>query len=81
MHTPRDAIVGIDIASKIFLAAQHPKSFVSLDDADHLLSDAAGVIAAWAGKYIPAAADEIDIVDHVNVRETGQGKFQNIATA
>jgi uncharacterized OsmC-like protein/fermentation-respiration switch protein FrsA (DUF1100 family) len=84
MHAPRDAIVGIDNASKIFLAARHPKSFVSLDDADHLLSDtaaatyAAEVIAAWAGKYIPAANSEIDIVDHVSVRETGQAKFQNI---
>jgi uncharacterized OsmC-like protein/fermentation-respiration switch protein FrsA (DUF1100 family) len=84
MHAPRDAIVGIDNASKIFLAARHPKSFVSLDDADHLLSDAASatyvaeVIAAWAGKYIPAAKNEIDVVDHVSVRETGQGKFQNI---
>ena len=84
MHAPRDAIVGIDNASKIFLAARHPKSFVSLDDADHLLSDtasatyAAEVIAAWAGKYIAAANNEIDIVDHVSVRETGHGKFQNI---
>lgn len=83
MHAPRDAIVGIDNASKIFLAARHPKSFVSLDDADHLLSDAAAatyaadVIVAWAGKYIPAANTEIDIIDHVIVRETGQGKFQN----
>ena len=40
MHAPRDA-VGIDNASKIFLAAKHPKSFVSLDDADRLRSDAA----------------------------------------
>ena len=84
MHAPRDAVVGIDNASKIFLAARHPKSFVSLDDADHLLSDAASasyaaeVIAAWAGKYVPAANNEIDIIDHVCVRETGQGRFQNI---
>jgi putative redox protein len=34
MHAPRDTVVGIDNASKIFLAAKHPKSFVSLDDAD-----------------------------------------------
>ncbi len=84
MHAPRDAIVGIDNASKIFLAARHPKSFVSLDDGDHLLSDAASatyaaeVIAAWAGKYIPVAENKIDIVDHVSVAETGRGKFQNI---
>src|SRR3546814_1137290 len=36
-HAPRDATVGIDNATRIFVAAKHPKSFVSLDDADHLL--------------------------------------------
>ena len=57
-HAPRDEIVGIDNATKIFVAAKHPKSFVSLDDADHLLSrkrDAiyvAEVLAAWAGRYL-----------------------------
>jgi fermentation-respiration switch protein FrsA (DUF1100 family) len=61
MHAPRDAVVGIENASKIFLAARHPKSFVSLDDTDHLLSDAAAtayaarVIHAWASKFIPEA--------------------------
>ena len=59
MHAPRDTVVGIENASKIFLAAKHPKSFVSLDGADHLLSDAAAagyaarVIEAWASKYMP----------------------------
>ena len=59
MHAPRDTVVGLDNASKIFLAAKHPKSFVSLDDADHLLTEAgaaayaARVIEAWASKYIP----------------------------
>lgn len=58
IHAPGDAIVGIDNASRIFVAAKHPKSFVSLDDADHLLSrpqDAAyvaDVIAAWAERYV-----------------------------
>jgi putative redox protein len=58
MHSPVDTVVGIDHASKIFRAARHPKSFVSLDSADHLLSDAgdsryaAGVIANWARRYI-----------------------------
>jgi putative redox protein len=57
-HSPTDAIVGIDNASHIFLAARHPKSFVSLAGADHLLSrrsDAAyvaNVIAAWAERYL-----------------------------
>ncbi len=60
MHAPRDEVVGVDAATAIFVAARHPKSFVSLDDADHLLSDpkdadyAAEVIAAWAARYVPA---------------------------
>jgi putative redox protein len=58
LHGPRDDIVGIENATRIFTAARHPKSFVTLDDADHLLSRgadaeyAAGVIAAWAGRYL-----------------------------
>ncbi|MDH3770887.1 MAG: alpha/beta fold hydrolase, partial [Nitrospirota bacterium] len=61
-HAPRDQTVGIDNAAEIFQAAKHPKSFVSLDDADHLLSrraDAiyvAEVLAAWAGRYLPETA-------------------------
>ncbi len=58
LHAPQDAIVSIDNASQIFLAAKHPKSFVTLDDADHLItraSDAeyaADVIATWASRYV-----------------------------
>ncbi|WP_071674821.1 bifunctional alpha/beta hydrolase/OsmC family protein [Nioella nitratireducens] len=58
LHAPRDTTVGITNATEIFLAAKHPKSFVTLDDADHLVSRpadaeyAAEVIAAWAGKYL-----------------------------
>jgi uncharacterized OsmC-like protein/alpha/beta superfamily hydrolase len=91
MHAPRDDTVGIDNASRIFAAARHPKSFVSLDDADHLLSRprdasyAAGVIAAWAARYIPAPAEsagsEAAASGHVVVRETGEGKFQNLVIA
>ena len=57
MHSPRDATVDIANATRIFTAAKHPKSFVSLNDADHLLTDskdavyAANVIAAWAEPY------------------------------
>jgi putative redox protein len=57
-HGPRDTVVDIDNAARIFKAAKHPKSFISLDDADHLLSDPAdseyvgAVIAAWAKKYL-----------------------------
>ncbi len=58
LHAPRDATVGIDNAARIFMAARHPKSFVTLDDADHLVSRAADadyaaeVIAAWCGRYL-----------------------------
>ena len=57
-HAPRDETVGIENAGEIFAAAKHPKSFVSLDDADHLLSrksDAryvADIVAAWASRYL-----------------------------
>ena len=57
LHSPVDAIVGVENAAHIFQDARHPKSFVSLDQADHMLSDqrdsnyAGSVIAAWAGKY------------------------------
>jgi uncharacterized OsmC-like protein/pimeloyl-ACP methyl ester carboxylesterase len=60
-HSPVDRVVGIDHAERLFLAARHPKSFVSLGAADHLLSDprdaaqAGAVLAAWAGRYLPAA--------------------------
>jgi len=58
MHAPRDTIVGIDNATEIFRTAKHPKSFVTLDEADHLITQpadaeyAADVIAAWAGRYL-----------------------------
>lgn len=60
MHSPIDKTVDIANALQIFTAAKHPKSFISLDDADHLLSrksDAiyvAKMIAAWSGRYIEA---------------------------
>ncbi len=89
-HAPRDAVVGIDNAGRIFGAAKHPKSFVSLDDADHLLSrraDAvyvAEVLAAWAGRYLGASAAAEDLraaAGEVIVEESGEGKFtQRIAT-
>ena len=84
-HAPRDATVSIDNAAGIFKAAKHPKSFISLDDADHLLSrraDAtyvANVLAAWASRYI--TVDDQDDSDlsaaegEVVVAEAGTGKF------
>jgi uncharacterized OsmC-like protein/pimeloyl-ACP methyl ester carboxylesterase len=58
LHAPLDGTVGVENAGAIFKEARHPKSFISLDDADHLLSRqedaiyAGSLIAAWAGKYI-----------------------------
>ncbi len=58
LHAPRDETVSIDNASTLFLAAKHPKSFVTLDDADHLITRAkdaeyaADVISAWVSRYI-----------------------------
>ena len=84
-HSPTDDTVGIDNASRIFLVAKHPKSFVSLAGADHLLSkktDAvyvANVIAAWAERYLEQPAERSDEqieTGTVLVRETGNGKFQ-----
>jgi putative redox protein len=86
-HAPRDGTVGIENASAIFAAARHPKSFVSLDGADHLLSrreDAryvAAVLTAWVGRYVPGlaaseAAAEESPSGQVLVRETRNGAFQ-----
>lgn len=58
MHSPQDSVVEIQNAEELYLAARHPKSFVSLDGADHLLSKredsmyTGRVIAAWASKYV-----------------------------
>ncbi len=87
MHSPTDDTVGIDNATHIFVAARHPKSFVSLSPSDHLLSgkrDAAyvaDVIAAWAERYVePAAAPPASAAHetqrHVVVRETRDSKLQ-----
>jgi uncharacterized OsmC-like protein/pimeloyl-ACP methyl ester carboxylesterase len=87
MHAPTDDTVGIENATRIFVAAKHPKSFVSLAGADHLLSErrdtayVGDVIAAWATRYLDAITTEqpLDVDDaprQVVVRETRQGKFQ-----
>ncbi|WP_203294259.1 bifunctional alpha/beta hydrolase/OsmC family protein [Maricaulis parjimensis] len=90
-HSPVDETVGIDNASRLFRAARHPKTYVSLDHADHLITgveDAAyigDVIAAWAARY---AVDEAGYPppvarqgESVIVAETGLGKFQNYVLA
>ncbi len=87
MHAPTDDTVGIDNATHIFVAAKHPKSFISLAGADHLLSErrdaayVADVIAAWAERYIDPVAPEQAAVSgeaprNVVVRETRNSKFQ-----
>lgn len=85
-HSPTDALVGIENASVIYSAAKHPKSFVSLDGADHLLSkkeDAvyvANVLATWATRYIASEQPQGQLVataGTVVVAETGEGKFAN----
>ncbi len=84
MHSPADTSVGIENASRIFGAARHPKSFVSLDGADHLLSrrsDAqfvAATLAAWASRYLPVAAESTEVVPEagvVTVSENGRGLY------
>ena len=86
-HSPVDATVGVENAAAIFQAARHPKSFVSLDDADHLLSrraDAAyvaDVLAAWADRYVDAEATDDSAPEvtaeagTVVVAETGEGLY------
>ncbi|MGO4509773.1 alpha/beta fold hydrolase [Bradyrhizobium sp. 2TAF36] len=91
MQSPVDDTVGIDNATKIFVAARHPKSFVSLDHADHLLTKpadalyAADVIAAWASRYIDTAkpAKAMDLAEEprkVVVQETRKSKFNQLIT-
>jgi putative redox protein len=85
-HAPLDDTVPIEHASAIFAAAKHPKSFVSLAGADHLLTKRAdaryvgAVLAAWASRYLPsataAANEEVAPRDVVTVTETRRGKFE-----
>lgn len=82
-HAPLDQTVGIENASAIFSAARHPKSFISLDGADHLLSrrqDAvfvADVLAGWANRFLPSVERPKPApAGVVRVRETHQAKFQ-----
>ncbi len=86
MHSPIDNTVSIDHASEIFRAARHPKSFVSLDGADHLLTDrddagfAASMIGAFANRYIVDESGALDAPRAsapVVVAETTQGPFLN----
>lgn len=83
-HAPRDATVGIENAGVIFGAAKHPKSFISLDSADHLLSRredsiyVADVLTSWAARFLDTATADTEIMPEgfARVEETGNGKFQ-----
>ncbi len=90
MHSPIDATVKISEAEKIYQSALHPKSFVSLDDADHLLTNkkdseyAADVIAAWASRYVPTDVEtyKANVAQgHVLVEEKNHKFAQHVSTA
>jgi uncharacterized OsmC-like protein/alpha/beta superfamily hydrolase len=81
-HAPHDEYVGIENASAIFTAARHPKSFLSLDTADHLLRKRADgiyiadVIATWASRYLPLGEQAAALPEGVvEVSETRSGRF------
>jgi len=92
LHSPLDEVVGIDNASGLFVTAKHPKSFVSLGTADHLLTNkadaryAASMIAGWATRYVDVPLEPQRSPSHapadgkMTVSETGIGNFQNLVT-
>lgn len=85
-HSPIDQIVGVENARAIYEAARHPKSFVSLDDADHLLLDegdsryVGSVLAAWAARYLPPRPErgrsEAELADDAVVTRTPGDTFR-----
>ncbi|PDT50986.1 MULTISPECIES: bifunctional alpha/beta hydrolase/OsmC family protein [Sinorhizobium] len=88
LHAPLDETVGIENATEIFHAARHPKSFVSLDKADHLLTDpedaafVGRIISGWLTRYVSADVPQgEEPIGHARVTETGEGKFQNAVQA
>ena len=82
LHSPRDQTVDIENVTQIYLAARHPKSFISLDHADHLLSarddaeQVASLIATWSSRYLPPDPDARTPNADAEAEETGLGKFQ-----
>ncbi|PKH49404.1 osmotically inducible protein C [Tenacibaculum sp. Bg11-29] len=81
LHSPIDTVVGINNAQELYLSAHHPKSFISLDDADHLLSNpkdsiyAGNLIGTWAERYFPKQENKMletygeQLVGHLNLIE------------
>jgi putative redox protein len=86
LHSPQDTAVGIDNARRLYQAARHPKSFISLDGADHLLSEPADaayageVIATWARRYLPElpAPPQPEHIEHVEVVGGREGLANHI---
>ena len=78
-HSPVDKIVSIDQAAEIYQAASHPKSFISLDKADHLLSKAedaeyvGATIAAWANRYLEIEIED-NVVEHGEIPKLALGE-------
>jgi putative redox protein len=85
LHSPVDRVVSIDNAALIFKAARHPKSYISLDQADHLLSRESdsiyvgATVAAWASKYLgiarPALSRPDPSINHV-IAEIGKDRYR-----
>jgi uncharacterized OsmC-like protein/esterase/lipase len=81
MHSPQDSVVELKNAEELYLAAKHPKSFVSLDGADHLLTQTKDssytgrVIAAWASRYLEVPKKEKLTTHHQVVANLGQDGF------
>ncbi len=87
MHAPADQTVGIENASALFEAARHPKSFISLDQADHLLASkrdalfVADMIACWSERYVDTEtageAAAMQDASLLTVTETLHGRYEN----
>jgi len=83
MHSPTDNIVSIEHAAKIFHSAKHPKSFISLDEMDHLVSKEADarylskIIAAWVSKYLDFKTTTLEAKDTMIVSSQDGHKFLN----
>lgn len=88
LHSPVDEVVEVEQASALWRAANHPKSFVSLDTADHLVTDpgdaayVAGVVGAWAARYLPPPPrhDAYDDATVVARNDRGDGLTTRVTT-
>lgn len=96
LHSPVDQTVGVENARTIYDAARHPKSFIALDGADHLLTNrrdsqfVADLIGAWASRHVPELSPEAQEVSREAVPEhpegsvvveTGEGRFGQVVHA